>query len=343
MSGTQVLTPPAGPRARPARRALPPLARDLGVLLAAGLVLFLVPYVAGDYVLQVGYLVLQLAALGTAWNLLAGYTGMVSLGSAAFVGIGVYTVAELDNHLAVPRVVAFLLAGLAAAGFAVLVSPAMFRLRGLYFTIGTLALSEALRIWMVNSTVFGGASGIFLQSRAPKAYALYWMVLGAAVLATAVVLVMLRTPLALALNAVRDDEDVARQMGVFTFRTKLVAFSVSAFLIGVVGGIQALNLGVVEPYGSFGLSWTVDVVMVVIIGGLATRTGPWIGAGFAVLLEEALKGYAELHLAITGVVLLLVIRFAPQGVWGSLLSLTPPHRPTNADGPQGGTTSGGRP
>jgi branched-chain amino acid transport system permease protein len=308
----------ATPRVRTGRRRLTSLARELATLAGAGVALFLLPYTVDDYILQIGYLVLQLAALGTAWNLLAGYTGMVSLGTAAFVGLGIYTVAELDNHAELPRVVTFLAAGLIAALFAIVVSPAMFRLRGLYFTVGTLGLAEAVRLFMVNSPVFGGASGIFLTSRAPKTYELYWMALGAAVLATAVVLIVLRLPLALRLGAVRDDEDVARQMGVFTFRTKLIAFAIAAFLMGVVGGIQALNLGVIEPYGSFGLSWTVDVVLVVIIGGTATRTGPWLGAGFAVLLEQLLRGYAELHLAITGAVVLLVIRFARRGVWGTV-------------------------
>jgi branched-chain amino acid transport system permease protein len=290
---------------------------EAGVLAVVAVVLFFLPYVAGTYVQQVGFLALQLAALGTAWNLLAGYTGMVSLGSAAFVGIGIYTMAELDTHQNLPLLAVLPLAGAAAAAFAALVSPAMFRLRGLYFTIGTLAMAEALRIWMVNSSVFGGSRGIFLTGKAPEAYELYWMSLGTAVLATSVVLVVLRLPLALRLNAVRDDEDVAKQMGVFTFRTKLWAFVVSAFLMGAVGAVQALNAGVVEPYGSFGLSWTVDIVMVAIIGGLATRTGPWLGALFAVVLEEALKGYTEIHLAITGVILVLVIRFAPLGLWGT--------------------------
>ncbi len=297
-------------------RGLPPLAVELGLLAVAGLVLFLLPYVVGTYALQVGYLVLQLAALGTAWNLLAGYTGMVSLGSAAFVGIGIYTMAELDQLQSLPLPLAFLAGGLLAALFALVVSPAMFRLRGLYFTIGTLALAEALRIWMVNSPVFGGTSGIFLQSSAPPAYLLYWFALGAALLATAVVLVVLRLPLALRLNAIRDDEDVARTMGVFTFRAKLWAFVISAFLMGVVGAVQALDSGIVEPNGSFGMVWTVDIVMVAIIGGLATRVGPWIGAVFAVTLEQVLRGYAEIHLAITGVILLLVIRFAREGIWG---------------------------
>lgn len=317
---TVPVTSPARATPRNPLRAHP-LAGELGVLVAAAVALFFLPWVASTYLLQLGYLVLQLAALATAWNLLAGYTGMVSLGSAAFIGIGIYTAAELDKIPSLPFVVVFACGGLVAAGFAAIVSPAMFRLRGLYFTIGTLALSEALRLWMVNSPVFGGASGIFLTGTSPKAYQLYWMVLGAAVLATAVVLVVLRLPLALRLGAIRDDEDVARQMGVFTFRTKLAVFVISAFLMGVVGAIQALNAGVIEPYGSFGLPWTIDIVMVAIIGGLATRTGPWLGAVFAVLLEEALKGYAEIHLAITGVILLLVIRFAPRGIWGTTTSL----------------------
>jgi branched-chain amino acid transport system permease protein len=202
----------------------------------------------------------------------------------------------------------------------------MFRLRGIYFTVGTLALAEALRLWMVNSTTFGGASGIFLEGEAPKAFQLYWLALTAAVLSTAVVMTLLRLPLALSLKAVRDDEDAARQMGVLTFRSKLWAFAISSFLIGLVGGIQALSVGVVEPYGSFGVSWTVDVVAVVIIGGIGTRVGPWVGAIFTVALAELLSGYPEVHLAITGVILLLVIRFAPRGLWGSLTDFTAARR-----------------
>ncbi|GAB2471066.1 branched-chain amino acid ABC transporter permease [Jatrophihabitans fulvus] len=306
--------------AAPARRR-PPWVREFAVLAAGAVLLFLVPYVASTYLVEVGYLFLQLAALATAWNLLAGYTGMVSLGSASFVGIGVYAFAQLDSSLdGVPLPVGLLAGGVLAAGFAVVVSPAMFRLRGLYFTIGTLALAEALRLYMSTSATFGGASGIFLVTPSPEAYQLYWMVLGVAVVATAVVLVLLRRPIALRLNAVRDDETVARTMGVFTFRTKLIAFVIAGFLMGVVGAVQALDAGVVEPDGAFGLTWTVDIVTAAIIGGLGTRTGPWVGALFAVALAELLKDYATVHLAVTGAVLLLVVRFAPLGIWGSLVA-----------------------
>jgi len=300
-----------------ADRRRSPLGRELAILAAVAACLFLMPYVVDDYALQVGYLILQLAALATAWNLLAGYTGLVSLGSAAFVGIGTYTMAMLDERAA-PVWFAIIAAGVVAAVFAAVVSPAMFRLRGLYFTIGTLALAEALRMWMVNARTFNGAAGIYLTGRPPAFYQLYWLVLVAAIGATAVVVVILRRPLALRLNAVRDDEDVAAEMGVRVFRAKLVAFAVSGSLMGIIGAVQALNTRVVVPNGAFGLTWTVNIVLVALIGGLGTRTGPWIGAVFAILLQESLRGYPEIHLAITGAVLLLVIRFAPSGIGGAM-------------------------
>jgi branched-chain amino acid transport system permease protein len=290
----------------------------VGAAVVAVAAMFLLPYVAGTYFQQVGYLVTQYAALATAWNLLAGYGGLISLGTGAFVGIGAYTMAELGNHTGLPLLILLPLAGAAAALFAVLVSPAMFRLRGLYFAIGTLALAEALRILMINVNTFGGANGIFLKSSAPPTYALYWLALGLAVLATLAVVAVLAGPLSLSLRAVRDDEDVAKEMGLVTYRTKLWAFALSAFIIGLVGGVQAVNLGAVEPYGAFGLSWTIDTVAVAIIGGLATRIGPWVGALFIVVLGQLLQDYPEVHVAITGVVLLLVIRLARRGLWGSL-------------------------
>lgn len=293
--------------------------RDFSLLAILTLLLAVAPLFANEYMVEVGYRILQLVALATAWNLLAGYTGMVSLGSAAFFGLGVYTVTELNNKSHIPLGINFLIGGLIAAVFAALVSVALFRLRGFYFTIGTLALSEALRLFMVNSPWFGGEAGIYLNGSAPSSDQFYWMALAIAVVATLVIMMILRKPLIFRLNAIRDDEDVASAMGVFTFRSKLWAFVISSAIMGIVGGIQALELGVVEPNGSFSISWTVSIVLVGIIGGTGTVVGPWVGAVFTMVLAEYLKNYPEVHLAITGLVLLLVIRFAPRGIWGSLL------------------------
>jgi len=296
---------------------VPALARRAGIFLALVALLALGPMVLSDYDQQVAYRVFQYAALGTAWNLLAGYGGLVSLGSAAFIGIGAYTAGKLTNVLVgVPLAPLMALGGIDAAIFAAIVSPALFRLRGLYFTIGTLALSEALRLFMINYNGLGGAIGIFLGGAAPTTAALYWLSLAVAALAIGVVLLVLRTRLAISLRAVRDDEDVARQMGLYSFRTKLFAFTLAAFLMGVVGGMQAGKLSAIEPYGSFGLQWTVAIVTVVLIGGIGTTGGPLLGAVFTVLLAEALQSQPELHLMITGAILIVLIRFAPQGLWG---------------------------
>lgn len=297
--------------------------RDLTVLAVIGGIAWLLPFVLGAYPQEVGFRILQLGALATAWNLIAGYTGLVSLGSAAFFGLGVYTMA-FSSNAGLPLPVCVLLAVAIATAFAVVVSPALFRLRGLYFTVGTLALAEALRIFVLNSPWFGGQAGVFLTTRAPKSFELYWMGLVLAVLAVACVFLVLRSRLSFRMQAVRDDEDVARQLGVRTYRTKLAAFAISGGIMAAIGSIQALNQGIVQPTGAFGINWTIDIIAVTIIGGIGTKVGPWVGAVFIVLLGQALLKFPEIHLAIVGVILVLVIRFLPDGIWGSAVKLIRP-------------------
>lgn len=310
----------SAPLPDPARRRARTLAGPL--LLAAAVVLAaFLPSLAGDYVTLVGYQILLFAALAQAWNLIAGYGGLVSLGSAALIGIGAYGTAELIIERDVPLIAAMLIGGVFAGLFAALVSPLLFRLRGLYFVIGSLVLAEALRIWMVNWNGLGGSAGLFLTNDAPTPEGLYWTALALAAGATLVVIVALRTRLGLSLRSVRDDEDTARQMGLRTFRTKLWAFTISAFVMGVAGGLQADKLGKIEPYSAFSLQWTVDIVTIVIIGGMGTVVGPLLGAVFVIVLGEKLADHPETHVAITGVILILVIRFAPYGIWGALVLL----------------------
>lgn len=292
--------------------------RGIAPLVVVLAVLSVLPLVLDAYWLQFAYRGLQLLALATAWNLLAGYGGQVSLGTAAFVGLGSYAMAVSINLLSWSWLVLLPVAAIVPAAFAVLVSRGMFRMRGLYFTIGTLALAEALRILMVNSTLFGGTRGIILNAPSPSFAALYGGAVAIALVAQLVVMYLLSRPTALALQAVRDDEAVARQMGVRSFRIKLLAFALSAAVMGAAGGLQAMKLGAIEPYGAFSLSWTIDATAVAIIGGLGTRCGPLLGTLVYAALSELLRDFPELHMAITGLFLLLVIRFAPQGLAGIL-------------------------
>jgi len=308
--------------ARP-RFALPRSRRTLiawAVVVAAFVVAIALPSFIDEYYLLVVFQALELVALAQAWNLLAGYGGLVSLAPAAFVGIGGYAAAVVGIHLHAPLPVLLLAGGLAAAVFALIVSIPMFRFRGLYFAIATLVLATALGVFMVNWNGLGGAVGLFLTEYAPTITTLYFYSLGLAAVATVVVVLVLRTRLGLSLRALRDDEDTAQELGVSTFRTKLWAWVVSAFLIGLVGGLQAARLGTVEPYGAFSLVWTINIVSTTIVGGVGTIIGPIIGAGFTVWLGEALAGYPEIHVAITGVIVILIIRFAPLGIWGIIVS-----------------------
>ena len=286
-------------------------------LLAAGVVVaVVVPQVSSEYTLRVSFRVFEYVALAQAWNLLAGYGGLVSLGSGAFIGIGMYGTAKLSIDRGVPIVPAMLLGGLFAAAFATIVSPALFRLRGLSFVIATLVLAQALQIWMFNWNGLGGSAGLFMTNTAPTAKQLYAYAAVTAAAATLLLALVLRTRLGIGLRAVRDNEDAAQQMGLWPFRTKLWAFAISSYVMGVVGGLQADYLGKIEPGGAFGLQWTVDIVTIVIIGGMGTLPGPVLGAVFVIWLGERLANYPEIHMAITGAILIAVIRFAPYGIWG---------------------------
>jgi branched-chain amino acid transport system permease protein len=290
----------------------------IAVVLAA---LALLPEFSGEYGVQIGFRLLLYIVLGEAWNLLAGYCGLVSLGTSSFIGIGAYVLVGVLNAADVPIPVTLVGCGIVAAIVAVVVSPAMFRLRGLYFTVGTLALGEALRLFMINASFSGGASGWFLNAPSPSTNALYYYAIGLLAAATIVISACTQTRFSILLRSVRDDEDAATQMGVRAFHVKLAAFVIASFLMGAAGGLQAYKLGAIEPYGMFGLQWTIDVLSLVIIGGLGMRLGPVVGAIIVIALGEYLADYPELHIAITGLILIVIVRFAPKGVLGLVLRL----------------------
>ena len=297
---------------------------EVGVALAVFLLLWPAPSFAGDYWLQIAFRVLIYLTLAESWNLLAGSAGLVSLGTSCFVGLGAYVAFALMNSFDAPLPLVLVASAVAGGVLAAVVSPALFRLRGLYFTVGTLALAELLRLIMVNVSAFGGATGVFLQKDPPPLPELFHYALGVALIASLAITACARTRISVILRAVRDDEDAAAQMGVRPYRAKLGAFVLSSALIAIAGGVQATKLGAIEPYGMFGLQWSIDVLSIVIIGGIGLRLGPLVGALFVVALGEALADYPEAHIAIAGVILIVLIRFAPKGVVGLVETLSLP-------------------
>ena len=290
-------------------------------LCAALAALGFAPGVLGEYGSQLLLRALLALVLAESWNLLAGYAGLVSLGTSSAIGAGGYVLVALLNHTTLPLVIIMLCAGAAGALLAALAAPGLLRLRGLYFTVGTLALAESLRLIMINSDRLGGATGLFLDRDPPALPALVWISLGLLALTLLVLQVCTHTSVSVLLRAVRDDEDVAAQMGVRAFRVKLAVFAAVSALMAMAGAIQALKLGAIEPYGIFGLRWSIDTLAMVVIGGLGMRLGPLIGVALVMLSGELLADYPEAHLALTGVLVILAMRLAPRGVAGLLADL----------------------
>jgi branched-chain amino acid transport system permease protein len=264
---------------------------EVGIICGAFILLWLAPHIAGDYWLQTAFRVLIYLTLAESWNLLAGSAGLVSLGTSCFVGLGAYVAFDFLNGFDLPLPLALVGCAAAGAALAALVSPALFRLRGLYFTVGTLALAELLRLTMINVSAFGGATGIILRDDPPPLPELFHYALSVAFIASLAITFCTRTRVSVILRAVRDDEDAAAQLGVRPYRVKLCAFALASALTAVAGGVQATKLGAIEPYGVFGLQWSIDVLSMAIIGGVGLRLGPLVGALFVVAVGEALADY----------------------------------------------------
>jgi len=293
----------------------------LGLLILA---LVVAPHILDRYTIFLLYLLWLYIGLAQGWNLLAGYAGLISLGVAAFFGIGAYTAAMTVIHLKYHFLLGSLLGGVLATAFAAIVAVPIFRFSGIYFAIGTLVLSEALRIFMISWKFTGSADGLALPiEKSPSFVWFYYLMLGVAAGATLLVVLILRTKLGMGLRAIGNNEKSAQNMGVNTFRTKLYIFLISAFITGVVGGIHATQMGSIEPYSIFNAMWTLSTANTVIIGGIGTIAGPILGSIFVIFLGELLADYHTFHLAITGVLLILIIRFIPAGIWGELRETRP--------------------
>lgn len=288
-------------------------------LALVGLVLLLLPMFVSRFMVFIFYILYLNIALAQSWNLVGGYTGLISLGHAAFFGIGAYTTGILMVDLGWPFWPAVLAGGVMATLFAAIISAPTFRFSGVYFAIGTLILAEALRIWMINWEFTGGAQGLkFPTAQIPGLTTFYYLMLSLAAGMTALLVFILHSQLGLGLRAIRDNQQSAQNLGVNTFRTKLYAFLMSAFVAGLVGSVHAVRLSVIEPYSIFGATWTISMINIVIIGGMGTILGPILGAVFVVFLGEALADFYTFHLMITGLIFILVIRFMPAGIWGWL-------------------------
>ena len=254
-----------------------------------------------------------------AWNILGGFGGQVSFGFAVFYGLGAYAAALAVNS-GLPTVLALLL----SAGVAVLASLVIglptFRLRGPYFAIATIGVSESVRVLMTNVSMTGGASGYRILETGPfRQLDHFYISLALAVLALAASVQVRRSRFGLALIAIREDEDAASDLGVNPFRTKLLAHALAAALTGAAGGVYAQYAAFIHPQGVFAFSIGVAILLMPIIGGVGTIWGPVVGGVvYGLIHDELVASFPQLHLLIYGSLLILIVLFEPAGLYGLL-------------------------
>ena len=261
-----------------------------------------------------GCLTLMFLLLSMSWNVIGGLAGQQNLGHAAFFGLGALSARILwSQGLPLPLVLPA--GGVVALIFALIIGLPAFRLKGVYFIIGTLVLAEILR--MVVDTILPRA--MVLPSKLLGNYNLtprYYLILALAALAVAFFYWLSRSRLGLGLTAIREDEDAAEAAGVDTQKYKMIAFSISTFMAGIAGGYYAYYSAAVQPGQLFAPEWTFDAVLIVFVGGVGTIGGPVIGAIFFVLLRQLLSLYlpSGMHVLVFGVLFIIVVLFLPGGL-----------------------------
>lgn len=304
------------------------------VLILAGLAL---PAVTPRGVIQDLFFILTMLTLAQIWNLLAGYGGLVSVGQQAFVGLGAYALFAGVILLGWDPVRAILLAGLAALLLAVPTAFFAFRLQGAYFAIGTWVIAEVTRLLVAQWKALGGGTGISLpreatsnilgtdtiralfgvREAAARDILAYWLALVLVVAVTGGIYWLLRSRLGLALAAVRDNVDAAQSVGVDVARLKWAVFLIAAAATGLTGALIFLQTARISPDAAFAVTdWTAYVIFIVVIGGIGTIEGPILGVLVFFALRSALADYGSWYLMTLGLIAIVVMLFAPKGLWG---------------------------
>ncbi|MBN9582300.1 MAG: branched-chain amino acid ABC transporter permease [Afipia sp.] len=308
-------------RSGPATRALITLA----ICAAIGVASILLLDLAGtDYAFLAAYTVLQFVALATAWNILGGYAGYVNFGVAGFFGVGVYTSVVIYKTLQWPLIFTIPLAALVTGLLGLAMGYLTLRLRGVFFSIATLAMSVVLNTLIVNWAFVGGSRGVYVLHPETMpyfgTYARYLFVVMFVIAVGSVLIARFieHSWIGNGLAALKDDEMAAECAGVPSLRMKLLATTISGALLGAVGAPFPYFITYVDPTSAFSLTIAVNAIAMPLIGGTATWLGPVIGALLLGTLQQVatVTISSALNLLIVGVLLVVFITVAPNGIIG---------------------------
>jgi branched-chain amino acid transport system permease protein len=288
----------------------------------------------GDAAREAMYSVLMFVALSSSLNILMGYTGYVSFGHIVFYGVGGYVGFYLISQREMPLYVGMLAGGLTAGLVAFLLGKAILRLRGAYFALATIGVNQAARAFINNFDPFGGPIGLRMNFRVYDAYGgamqalwtVYWIMAGLAIVITVISFFVKSSKFGLGLMAIRENEDAAEVMGVVTPNAKTWAYVLSAVFPGIIGTLFFFKNGTVEPAEAFRLHTSIELLVMVMLGGYGTVLGPVLGGlGYQRLRVSLLVSplFKNIQLAVAGALLLIIILFIPAGVVGWLRNRIP--------------------
>jgi branched-chain amino acid transport system permease protein len=288
-----------------------------GIFLVVILFAVMAPLKASGYWVRLLTFIFMWIGLAGSLNLLTGYTGYLDFGHVAFFGIGAYMTGILMVHLGMPFLPAMLIGAILAAVMAVIVGIPTMRLRGAYFAIAMLAFAEAMKQVVMEFDRFtGGGNGLSLPIYTNYLF-FYYMMFATVILTIGVTYGFEKSKFGKALMAIREAELAAEVSGVNTFRCKLVAFGISAFIAGIIGGIYAYWMTFLYPGDAFSVLITMRMIIMAFLGGAGTLLGPVIGASFLAAVEEVL--WAEFkysYLIIVGFIVVFVVLVLPRGIVG---------------------------
>ena len=312
------------------------------LLIAAAVLVLAFPRMAPDaFILSVGVVIASYAALAVGWNFVGGFTGYISLGHAAYSGLGGYATGLLIIEGGLNPWVALGVGALGVAVVAVPIGVASLRVRGASFVIVSIAMVLILLLVSQSwSEVTGGSSGL----RVPRPFGadvlrpeqherFFYLHVALVTIALLVWWAIDRSRFGMGLKAIREDEDKAQSLGVPTFRYKLVVFVISAFFTALAGGLYALWFGFLDPIFQFSILIGSYMVLMSLLGGIRSLFGPVVGAvivGYALEFFKNQYGDTQFHLVALGLLLGLVVLFMPDGVLPAIGSVVNRFRPTAA-------------
>jgi len=280
------------------------------------------------------FTILKAIALASSLNILLGYTGYVSFGHIVFYGFGGYVGLYFVNEMGWSLWLGLLIGGISSGLLAFLLGKAILRLRGAYFALATIGINEAMRAFINNFKPFGGPIGMTLNFSVYKAYGgaadalsmSFYIMAGLTFIALILSYIVRTSKFGLGLLAIRENEDAAEVMGVVAPNAKTWAYVLSAIIPGAVGVLFFFKNGNVEPNVAFPLHSSIELLVMVMLGGQGTVLGPILGA-FA---YQGMRGYLvtsdffkDIQLSVSGVLLLLIVLFIPAGAIGWLRHRVP--------------------